>query len=43
MREIRQSGSEGGVGRKPYPYPYQRSLGRQPVEVRQWAHSCKEV
>jgi len=22
MREIRQSGSEGGVGRKPYPYPY---------------------
>ena len=23
MREIRQSGSEGGVGRKPYPYPYQ--------------------
>jgi hypothetical protein len=23
MREIRLSGSEGGVGRKPYPYPYQ--------------------
>ena len=23
MREIRPSGSEGGVGRKPYPYPYQ--------------------
>jgi len=22
MREIRLSGSEGGVGRKPYPYPY---------------------
>ena len=22
MREIRQSGSEGGVGRKPHPYPY---------------------
>ena len=22
MREIRQSGSEGGVGREPYPYPY---------------------
>ena len=21
MREIRPSGSEGGVGRKPYPYP----------------------
>ena len=24
MREIRPSGSEGGVGRKPYPYPYQQ-------------------
>ena len=22
MREIRPSGSEGGVGRKPHPYPY---------------------
>lgn len=33
MREIRQSGSEGGVGREPYPYPY----------VRQWARTCKEV
>jgi len=22
MRETRQSGSEGGVGRKPHPYPY---------------------
>jgi hypothetical protein len=24
MREIRPSGSEGGVGRTPYPYPYRR-------------------
>jgi hypothetical protein len=23
MREIRPSGSEGGVGRKPHPYPYE--------------------
>ena len=23
MREIRPSGSEGGVGHTPYPYPYQ--------------------
>jgi hypothetical protein len=22
MREIRPSGSEGGVGREPHPYPY---------------------
>jgi hypothetical protein len=26
MREIRLSGSEGGVGRKPYPYPYRASF-----------------
>ena len=26
MREIRQSGSEGGVGRKPYPYPYRSAI-----------------
>jgi hypothetical protein len=25
MREIRLSGSEGGVGRKPYSYPYQKA------------------
>ena len=24
MREIRPSGSEGGVGLIPHPYPYQR-------------------
>jgi hypothetical protein len=33
MREIRPSGSEGGVGRKPYPYPYQPSLAQRPPVI----------
>ena len=28
MREIRPSGSEGGVGHTPYPYPYQSDCRR---------------
>jgi len=27
MREIRPSGSEGGVGLIPHPYPYRGSVG----------------
>jgi hypothetical protein len=27
MREIRQSGSEGGGGDSPYPYPYFEGMG----------------
>ena len=39
MRENRQSGSEGGVGLKPYPYPYRGKRGQ-----RHFAHQrCKVV
>jgi len=30
MREIRPSGSEGGVGLIPHPYPYRRQLVQSP-------------
>ncbi len=37
MREIRQSGSEGGVGRKPYPYPYHRYRAGMASKPGLWA------